>query len=511
MTQNKYSIILLNPPASKFDKSGWVSAEHLGLNYLFSYLTQKLKNINVITIDAAFENLTVSETIEKIFKTLPNFVGISCLQYNFNIIKRICTQIKKFIPLIKICLGGPFISGFGKRIFQFIPEIDFAISGEGERELCKLISYLINDCPKLPFPKYIQATPIDTLDVLPFPSRLYTLNAKQDGFPVAIQSSRGCYGKCYFCNTHIVEHGQWRARSSRSIIEELKELKRQFSIDRVLFVDDNFIGPKESARNRVIEFCDKIQQEQLHLKYGIACRSDDVEKDVFLRLRVSGLDWVFVGIESGSQSQLDRFNKNISVSDNIDACNILRNLGIQIVPGFIMFDAHVTKQEICNNINFIIEHLPECHFSDLSTELTVICGSKIERQYYREGILDYAGPIPSYKFINKEVATIFEAFRVITDLLNTSGLKYYIGKYRHVLYSGLNTGKVDQNHFLYKLKELQDIKIKYFKIYRDVVNWNCCHKGEISNRISGLACKDIKKLQSYVTERSDENEKRILL
>jgi len=49
------------------------------------------------------------------------------------------------------------------------------------------------------------------------------------------------------------------------------------------------------------------------------CRADTIDSDTMQMLKDTGLQRVFLGIESFNQAQLERFRKNISVRRNIRA------------------------------------------------------------------------------------------------------------------------------------------------------------------------------------------------
>ena len=61
-----------------------------------------------------------------------------------------------------------------------------------------------------------------------------------------------------------------------------------------------------------------------------------------------------MGIEAGSQSQLDYMNKRVSVQNNIDAIKALQQNNIDIGLDFIMFYHDQKKQEIIDNLIFLV-------------------------------------------------------------------------------------------------------------------------------------------------------------
>jgi hypothetical protein len=82
------------------------------------------------------------------------------------------------------------------------------------------------------------------------------------------------------------------------------------------------------------------------------------ESDSLRRLRQlsqmrSSLARVFVGVESGSNSQLRRYGKGQSTRDVVDALRAGSLLGLPMEFGFITFDPLLTQEELIENLEFL--------------------------------------------------------------------------------------------------------------------------------------------------------------
>ena len=76
------------------------------------------------------------------------------------------------------------------------------------------------------------------------------------------------------------------------------------------------------------------------------CRADTVSPPVMLRLKSVGLKRVFLGLESFDQEQLQRYNKGITVRQNLRALRILFRLKIDVIASVILADAHTTVYDL---------------------------------------------------------------------------------------------------------------------------------------------------------------------
>ena len=71
------------------------------------------------------------------------------------------------------------------------------------------------------------------------------------------------------------------------------------------------------------------------------------------RFAYAGLREIFIGIESGCDSQLIRYRKCSSREMNLRALARARELDVDVDIGFILFDPDMTLQELEENLDFI--------------------------------------------------------------------------------------------------------------------------------------------------------------
>jgi radical SAM superfamily enzyme YgiQ (UPF0313 family) len=201
---------------------------------------------------------------------------------------------------------------------------------------------------------------IEPLDKIPFPSRdLLPELIKKGGLPV-ISSSRGCYNRCSFCTVsqfyNDPKGSSFRLRSAENVIEELKQLKKDYpNINEVWFVDDNFVTPGKKGIERAKKLCEGIKS--LGFKhFDIYLRANDINEEILKLLKESGIRSIFIGAESGCDNTLQNiFNKNITVKKTKDAILLCKKFGVNIDPGFIMFHPWSTLAEVEQNIKFLKE------------------------------------------------------------------------------------------------------------------------------------------------------------
>jgi len=276
--------------------------------------------------------------------------------------------------------------------------------------------------------KMLQINPprplIEDLDSIPFPKRDdYSRYNEENHF--AIITSRGCYGNCSFCSVNAFygyDKSSWRIRSPSNIVDEIKSLVKNYDAKVISFMDDIFLGKSKNGKRRALELVNMIVDQGIDINFEISCRSDDVDKYILTDLKKAGLKHISIGIESGDNKILRRFNKRITVSDNIQAMRTLRNIGIDFTPYFIMFDPWITLDELKNNLHFLHSN-NICTFQTVKNAITVYKGTPIYFQIKND--LKRKNWEYHYAFKDKNIEKIYFSLEELKELSEIDNLLIY--------------------------------------------------------------------------------------
>lgn len=178
------------------------------------------------------------------------------------------------------------------------------------------------------------------------------------------------------------------------------------------FSDEIFINRSINRKKWLQQFCNELSKKDYSITFNINVKATDVEsnRDILLLLKGVGLKYVFVGIESFSQRQLDYFNKNTSVQDNINALKVLKSLNISVVMGLILLDPYSNMEEIYSGLKTlkeldIIESMDYRQFLFSSVVLEAIPGTPIRASLSKNNMLS-SNP-PGYHFVDKNVEKFY--------------------------------------------------------------------------------------------------------
>lgn len=357
-----YDVVLISPPWTKLEEG----FENLGLGYISSSLRKN--NIKDLIINAPLLGWNESKVLHELIDIECKLIGVSIpFQDAAPEILNLIAKIKKQKPSIHITVGGIYPTFAYEELLHSCSAIDTIVIGEGEETSVELATALINgdsftNIKGLAYKngqtvvKTETRPSVENLDVLPFPSRdtLQTFLSNYNHAPMI--TSRGCYARCSFCSVVSYYSGlgkSYRMRSAENVLDEIEYLYHNYGVRNIVFNDANFIGGSINSKERSRKIANEIIKRNLNIKFSIQCRVNDIDEELFTLLKQAGLIRVFLGIESGSQPVLDRFKKDITVDDNLNAIKILSLLDIYVVMGFIMFDDRTNITELNDNIMFL--------------------------------------------------------------------------------------------------------------------------------------------------------------
>lgn len=349
-----YEILLVNVSR---DYSGFSEAfkDSIGQYLIASYLREKDFKAYVYSGD--------TKTCKKVIETeLENdrtrVVGFYAAADNIRVVGHVIKWIKKKYPNIITVIGGPQVAGLDYNFFEETDN-DYAIIGEGEIPMYYLLSSIIdNTFPLERVPSLIQRDKkegvllvnesknalITDLDSLGFPIIEDSLNGRlRQGEVVGIITGRGCPFNCSFCYEGANAKNV-RLRSIPKVMEEIDYIhQNNEKLNFISIYDDTFTLDKE----RILDFCNQIKNRKImwfcegHVTFVIK------NKDVLKQMIEAGLACIQFGIESGSNSVLNAYNKHTNFDMIVSAIQICKELGIHSVTGnFIIGGAFESKDAL---------------------------------------------------------------------------------------------------------------------------------------------------------------------
>jgi len=326
-------IVLINPPSSfLIDQKVFPP---LSILYLAAVLREN--GYNTEAIDLGF----YEDWEKRLEEIRADFIGLTSTTPQALNLEKIYKTLRKNNSEAFFVIGGNHATAFPEKFIEM--GFDSVIVGEGENAILELANKLIEGKKpekiiKKPFIEDIDAIPFPARDLIPIKDYEFLIGGKN---ATTVMTSRGCPFRCTFCSNNV-----WgktvRQRSSKNVIEEVKELKEKYGFKRIMFFDDTFI----INRKRVFEICDGLKE--IGIKWRCFIRSNLVDNEMLKKMKDSGCVEVGVGIESGSQKILDIIKKDTTVEMNSNVIKMCKKIGL-IAKAFIMLglpgETHETLEE----------------------------------------------------------------------------------------------------------------------------------------------------------------------
>jgi radical SAM superfamily enzyme YgiQ (UPF0313 family) len=255
-----------------------------------------------------------------------------------------------------IVLGGAGYSIFPENALEYLGA-DMGIQGEGEIAFLELLKCLeagstIDKIPGL----YRRGDGLqgkrhfaEDLDILPFPDEKmlapYLTLGEELWLP--FQSRRGCFMRCSYCSTVVIEGGQIRLRSPHRAVECLERYAAA-GFKRIYFVDNNFNVPRSHA----IEVSRKIAESGLDISWRAILNPAYVDEELVSAMAEGGCRQVSLGFESGSERILKIMNKRFSVADIGRTSDLLAKYKIWRMGFLLLGGPGETKETVLESLEF---------------------------------------------------------------------------------------------------------------------------------------------------------------
>ena len=442
----------------------------LDLAYCAAVLRQRIPETAVFILDANVLRLSLKEQVNFIKSSGCQVIVLTSATHSINAIKRLCQELQNE-KIIKILIG-PHGSALPKETLEYIPELDIVVYAEAEITVLEIIQTLLKNKP-LSLVQGIyyrlnnsvvhtEARPIlEELDSLPFPARDLLPNKSYFSpyFPgvTALQTTRGCPGRCTFCDSHLVNGRVYRARNPNLVVDEMEECVRKFGIRYFAIIDHTFTV----SRAFVEKICAGLIKKGLGKKIHWSCntRVDMLNDQLLLLMKRAGCIQIGIGIESGKNAELALLQKDITEAQIKEAIQRIKRQGI-IAMGYAIIgfpqDTQKSIQETKNKIFDFNPHILQLSFA------TPLPGSELYA-YCRKNNLIRSDNWDNFVFLRKSVIVNKEFAPGELSILRKEIIKQFYfrpAKFFELLY--LFTNKIHPN-YLNSFKALLKIIINIEK------------------------------------------------
>jgi radical SAM superfamily enzyme YgiQ (UPF0313 family) len=411
----------------------------IAINAKYSHTSLAVRYLKACSKDEVWSpkvlEYTINQHEDDIIRNImtydPDLVTFSCYIWNYEMILRICKDLRMINPSIKILLGGPEVSYDSLEILKAHDQIDVIMIGEGEDSYCELCEYIYKkkDLSQVKgivykdqgFLKTPDRPLIGSLDLIPFPyESLEGLEHKK----LYYESSRGCPYNCQYCLSSTT--GRVRFFSLERVKEDMMFFLKQ-DVLQVKFVDRTFnANPKRALE--IMKFIKKNDNQKTNFHFEIVASLLDDETMVFLETVRPGLFQFEIGVQTTYDKTMAAIERNISfevLSEKVRALSSNKNVHIHLdlIAGlpFETYDIFLSSFEAVYRLK---PEMLQLGF----LKLLKGSGLRINKELYGYVFSNYA---PYEIYYNKYIS--YKALNTLKDLEAVVELFYNNGRFNNAL------------------------------------------------------------------------------
>lgn len=367
-------VLLINPITP--ERRMIHNTPNLGLGYLATALRKS--GIDVDICDGMKRGMSRLKLEQRLSKFDYDAVGIQVYTCSVNESLEIVSMLRKGSPGLCIILGGPHASGAPDSILNVFAEADFAVRGEGEQCLPKLLNkiFQVEDCDFGNIPNliyrvegdihYNDLQPIQDIDSVGLPSwdlinpREYPdapIGAFAKNFPLTtISCTRGCAHSCTFCANTRIMGKRLRPRSPDIILEEMDLLYNKYGIREFQIIDDCFTSSREIA----MAVCEGIIERgmDISISFPNGVRIESLDEELLRMLERAGCYSLGMAIESGSQRIIDHMRRGQTLEMIRSKIDMAKRVCKIRLSGFFIIGYPEENEEDINSTIKLARELP---------------------------------------------------------------------------------------------------------------------------------------------------------
>jgi radical SAM superfamily enzyme YgiQ (UPF0313 family) len=320
------------------------------------------RGYSVAVLDAEAENITPEEAAARVKELDPLLCGVIAAGSNLSASTQampgagqLLGLIREVSPGLKTFLWGLHPSALPERTLKEEGP-DFVMQGEGFSATVGVLERLKAgraelDTPGVWYLKDGEAVrnprePLADLRALPMPAwdlvpmekyRAHNWHCFDDlkrRTPYAVlYTSLGCPFDCHFCALKaLFGKPQVRYRPPEKVIEEIDVLVKKYGVRNIKVLDECFV----LNRTHVEKICDLIIERAYDLNIWAYARVDTIDPVLLAKLKKAGVNWLALGIESGSEKvRGTEKTRNYSQEKIREVVDSIHAVDIAIVANFI--------------------------------------------------------------------------------------------------------------------------------------------------------------------------------
>ncbi len=154
---------------------------------------------------------------------------------------------------------------------------------------------------------------------------------------------RGCPYHCTFCGSRYLWGRKVRFRSPENVALEIQSLQKK-GLNLIRFDDDTFGVNKKYIQS----LCETLEQRCPGIRWSSELHVKLVNETTMRQMKRAGCYSIQLGIESGDNDILKAIQKNITIEEALEACRLIRRLGMELQTFFMIGFPQETEETLAH-------------------------------------------------------------------------------------------------------------------------------------------------------------------
>jgi anaerobic magnesium-protoporphyrin IX monomethyl ester cyclase len=345
----------------------------------------KQEGVEVHTIINKLKSpLSIDDFVDKAVEVQPDIIGISMMTIEVLKVYRLIRRLKYHEFFVVV--GGAHATSSPDEIISH--GADIVVRNEGEEAMREIvrgvplkdilgITYRNGSTPDRPRMKDLSKIPRP--DFTAFDREKFRAD---DGLIKGINrvsTSRGCPGKCTYCDWQVFGH-RVSYYPIDEVIADIQDRVDKYGITNFLLCDECFTTNKK----HIAEFCEKIVKVRPHVVWQGNARADQTTPEMMRMMKEAGCFRVTLGLESGDPETLKRVSKGATREQNIAACHMAADAGMQVGVNLMFGFPWETVESLNNTLDMVYQIWDDAYLFQVSGAVIPFPGT----QLYREQVND---------------------------------------------------------------------------------------------------------------------------
>ncbi|HTH51380.1 MAG TPA: cobalamin-dependent protein, partial [Pyrinomonadaceae bacterium] len=227
-------VLLINPPWVSKGENIWHGIKGamppLSLLSIGGYLEER--GIRVRVLDVHIEKLSAEAVKERIREASPRWIGLTVMTATSVPAHKIARLAKEAVPMAKVVFGGVHAEALPLESLSN-SAVDYVVRGDGEETFYRMVAgadpsklygvswrdgeHVVNN-PPIELNMELDEYPMPAYHLVPMEKYYPTIGAYRRLTAINMLMTRGCPGKCTFCNS---ANTALRTRSAERVVAEI--------------------------------------------------------------------------------------------------------------------------------------------------------------------------------------------------------------------------------------------------------------------------------------------------